>query len=59
MPGRVSCGLHLLINVLENFDIWLNLQSREISNFPTHLEVIKYIQPTGNTCFHNILYVYI
>ena len=24
---------------LENFDVWLDLQSREISNFPTHLEV--------------------
>ena len=47
MPGRVSCRLYLLLDALENFDISLNLRSREISNFPTHLEVK--IQPTGNT----------
>ena len=36
MPGRVSCRLYLLLNALENFDI---SRDREISNFPTHLEV--------------------
>ena len=39
MPGRVSCRLYLLLDALENFDISLDLRSREISNFPTHLEV--------------------
>ena len=39
MPGRVSCRLYLLLDVLENFDISLDLRSREISNFLTHLEV--------------------
>ena len=39
MPGRVSCQLYLLLDALENFDISLDLRSREISNFPTHLEV--------------------
>ena len=39
MPGRVSCRLYLLLNALENFDISRDLWSREISNFPTHLEV--------------------
>ena len=38
MPGRVSCRLYLLLDALENFDISLDLRSREISNFPTHLE---------------------
>ena len=27
------------LDALENFDIWLDLRSREISNFPTHLKV--------------------
>ena len=39
MPGRVSCRLYLLLDALENFDISRDLRSREISNFPTHLEV--------------------
>ena len=39
MPGCVSCRLYLLLDALENFDISLDLWSREISNFPTHLEV--------------------
>ena len=39
MPGCVSLGLYLLLDALENFDISLDLRSREISNFPTHLEV--------------------
>ena len=41
MPGHVSCRLYLLLDALENFDISLDLRSREISNFPTHLEVNK------------------
>ena len=40
MPGRVSCWLYLLLDALENFDISLDLQFREISNFPTHLEAL-------------------
>ena len=39
MPGHVSCRLYLLLDALENFDISLDLRSREISNFPIHLEV--------------------
>ena len=39
MPGRVSYRLYLLLDALENFDISLDLRSREISNLPTHLEV--------------------
>ena len=39
MPGCVSCRLYLLLNALENFDISQDQRSREISNFPTHLEV--------------------
>ena len=39
MPGRVSCRFYLPLDALENFDISLDLQSREISNFPTYLEV--------------------
>ena len=39
MPGRVSCLLYLLLDALENFDILLDLPSREISNFPTYLKV--------------------
>ena len=39
MPGRVTCRLYLLLDALENFDISRDLWSREISNFPTHLEV--------------------
>ena len=39
MPGRVSCRLYLLLDALENFDIWLDLRFLDISNFPTHLEV--------------------
>ena len=39
MPGCVSCQLYLLLDALENFDISLNLRSRETSNFPTHLKV--------------------
>ena len=39
MPGRVSCRLYLLLDAMENFEISLDLRSREISNFPTHLEV--------------------
>ena len=39
MPGHVSCRLYLLLDALENFDISLDLRSREISNFSTHLEV--------------------
>ena len=39
MPGPVSCRLYLLLDALENFDISLDLRSREISNFRTHLEV--------------------
>ena len=38
MPGRVSCRLCLLLDALKNFDISQDLRSREISNFPTHLE---------------------
>ena len=39
MPGRVSCWLYLLLDALENFDISLDLRSREISKCPTHFEV--------------------
>ena len=39
MPGHISCRLYLLLDALENSDILLDLQSCEISNFPTHLEV--------------------
>ena len=39
MPERVSCRLYLLLDAFENFDISLDLRSRKISNFPTHLEV--------------------
>ena len=39
MAGHVSCRLYLLLDALENFYISLDLRSREISNFPTHLEV--------------------
>ena len=39
MPGCVSCRLYLLPDALENFGVLLDLRSREISNFPTHLEV--------------------
>ena len=39
MPGRVSCRLYLLLDALENFDIPLDLWSREIPIFPTHPEV--------------------
>ena len=39
MPECVSCRLYLLRDVLENFDISFDLRSRELSNFPTHLEV--------------------
>ena len=39
MPERVSFRLYLLLNAFEIFDISLNLRSREISNFPTHLKV--------------------
>ena len=39
MPGCVSCRLYLLLDELENFDISFDLRSREISTFPTHLEV--------------------
>ena len=39
MPGHFSCRLYLLLDALENFDISLDLRSREISNFPTLLEV--------------------
>ena len=39
MPECVSCRLYLLLDALENFDISLNLWSRELSNFPTHLKV--------------------
>ena len=39
MPGHVSCRLYLLLDVLENFDISLDLRFREISNFRTHFEV--------------------
>ena len=39
MPGCVSCWLYLLLEALENFDILLDLRSREISNFPKHLEI--------------------
>ena len=39
MPGCVSCRLYLLLDVLVNFNISIDLRSREISNFPTHLEV--------------------
>ena len=37
MPGRVSCRLYLLLDALESFDISLDLRSREVSNYPTHL----------------------
>ena len=37
MPGRVSCRLYLLLNVLENFDI--SEGRARCQNFPTHLEV--------------------
>ena len=30
MPGHVSCRLYLLLDVLENFDISLDLRSRDI-----------------------------
>ena len=33
MPGCVSCRLYLLLDALENFAIWLDLRSREISIF--------------------------
>ena len=39
MPGRVSCRLYLLVDALENFDISRDRRSREISTFPTRLEV--------------------
>ena len=39
MPECVSCRLYLLLDVWEKFDIALDLWSRAISNFPTHLEV--------------------
>ena len=39
MTGCVSCRLYLHLDALENFDISLDLRSRDISNFPTHLEV--------------------
>ena len=39
MPGRVSCWVYLLLDALENFNISRDRRSREISNFPTHLEV--------------------
>ena len=39
MPGCASCRLYLLLDALENFDISIDLRSRDISNFPTHLEV--------------------
>ena len=44
MPERVSCRLYLLLNALENFDIFFQLISKKI-------------QPTGNTHCHNILYL--
>ena len=39
MPGHVSCRLYLLLDAMEDFDVSLDLRSREISNFPTQLEV--------------------
>ena len=37
--ARACFLLYLLLDALENFDISLDLRSREISNFPTNLEV--------------------
>ena len=39
MPECVSFRLYLLLDAWENFDIALDLRSREISNFLTHLDV--------------------
>ena len=39
MTACVSCRLYLFRDALENFDISLNLRSREISNFPMHLKL--------------------
>ena len=54
MPGRVSCRLYLLLDALENFDISLDLRSREISNFPTHRS--KYNRQETHTVI--IFYMY-
>ena len=39
MPECVSCRLYLRLDALENFDISIDLRSREISHFSLHLEV--------------------
>ena len=56
MPECASCRLYLLLDSLENFDIALDLRSRAISNFPSHLEV-KYNRKETHTGI--IFYIYL